>query len=208
MDGAYDMTLKHLLAGAAVAAFMIAGTAAKAQTINLGNETDAGGFVGDLFQGQFIDHVTVASDGENTFDPFNAGYDTSDGIDFSGQIDAGNWIQATDSHWNVIGGGQTWVLPANLGPCGSENEPICEPVGHWILPGATWAPGALGVHLIYDSDGVTLSDRIDVFQTNVGAEVRFASDPIGIPEPATWTIMLTGFFGLGAMLRRRQAAVA
>lgn len=28
-----------------------------------------------------------------------------------------------------------------------------------------------------------------------------------VPEPAAWTLMLSGFFGLGAMLRRRRAAV-
>jgi len=29
-----------------------------------------------------------------------------------------------------------------------------------------------------------------------------------VPEPATWAMMLTGFFGLGSMLRRRRAALA
>ena len=27
----------------------------------------------------------------------------------------------------------------------------------------------------------------------------------GVPEPASWAIMLVGFCGLGAMLRRRQS---
>jgi hypothetical protein len=29
-----------------------------------------------------------------------------------------------------------------------------------------------------------------------------------VPEPATWAMMLTGFFGLGAVLRRRRSALA
>lgn len=29
-----------------------------------------------------------------------------------------------------------------------------------------------------------------------------------VPEPATWALMLSGFFGLGAVLRRRRAVVA
>ncbi len=31
---------------------------------------------------------------------------------------------------------------------------------------------------------------------------------IGVPEPATWTMMILGFGGMGAMLRRRRMAVA
>jgi hypothetical protein len=30
----------------------------------------------------------------------------------------------------------------------------------------------------------------------------------GVPEPATWAMMLTGSFGLGALMRRRRAAAA
>jgi len=30
----------------------------------------------------------------------------------------------------------------------------------------------------------------------------------GVPEPATWAVMLTGFAGMGAMLRRRRAIAA
>jgi hypothetical protein len=29
-----------------------------------------------------------------------------------------------------------------------------------------------------------------------------------VPEPATWAMMLTGFFGLGAVLRRQRSALA
>ncbi|WP_372783085.1 PEPxxWA-CTERM sorting domain-containing protein [Phenylobacterium sp.] len=39
-------------------------------------------------------------------------------------------------------------------------------------------------------------------------EVSEAEVPAGVPEPATWAMMIAGFFGLGAALRRRQAMVA
>jgi hypothetical protein len=32
--------------------------------------------------------------------------------------------------------------------------------------------------------------------------------PPGVPEPATWAIMITGFFGIGSALRRRRAQTA
>jgi hypothetical protein len=31
---------------------------------------------------------------------------------------------------------------------------------------------------------------------------------LGVPEPAAWALMLSGFFGMGSMLRRRRAALA
>jgi hypothetical protein len=38
--------------------------------------------------------------------------------------------------------------------------------------------------------------------------VTAASPPGGVPEPAAWALMLTGFGAGGAMLRRRRAAIA
>ncbi|MDB5436896.1 MAG: hypothetical protein JWR47_3153, partial [Phenylobacterium sp.] len=35
-----------------------------------------------------------------------------------------------------------------------------------------------------------------------------ASVAAGVPEPTTWTMMIAGFFGLGAALRRRRATAA
>jgi hypothetical protein len=203
------MTFKHLLAAGAVAAFMIAGSAANAQTFVLGNEDSVTGFVGDLFQGRFSDSLTVASDGESSFDPFNAGYDTTDGIDFTPNAGNPNWVQDANSHWNQIAA-QTWVLPADLTPfgCGIENATTCEPIGRWTVHGSAWNPGAIGNFLIYDTDGVTLSDRIRTYNDGIGAHLVFSSDPSFTPEPATWAMMLMGFFGVGAMVRSRKTVAA
>ncbi|MFL5295294.1 MAG: PEPxxWA-CTERM sorting domain-containing protein [Phenylobacterium sp.] len=39
-------------------------------------------------------------------------------------------------------------------------------------------------------------------------EIRVGSAGTGVPEPATWAMMLTGFGGMGALLRRRRQTVA
>jgi hypothetical protein len=43
---------------------------------------------------------------------------------------------------------------------------------------------------------------------NDSTGVRFTlNGPGGVPEPATWALMIVGFGGAGAMLRRRRAAL-
>jgi hypothetical protein len=43
---------------------------------------------------------------------------------------------------------------------------------------------------------------------NVAARDAFIPHTPGVPEPATWALMIMGFGGAGAMLRRRRPAVA
>jgi len=200
------MTLRHLLAGAAAAAILLGPVAASADTV-IGTEDASAGFVGDLFGGLFGPNSAyiVASDGESGFDPFGAGHDTSDGLNFSAVPFV--WNQAADSFWEQIGV-QTWDLPAALGACGNENEPICEPSGHFISP-TPWVPAALGRWTILDATGAP-SDLIRTWNdANGNANLRFFSDPtFSVPEPATWAMMLLGFFGLGATIRARKPLVA
>jgi hypothetical protein len=78
-------------------------------------------------------------------------------------------------------------------------------------PGRTWQ------HLTYDltplikASGVyTLSfGEVDnQYFYNLGIDNVSLVSSGGVPEPATWTMMLAGFFGLGATLRARKTAVA
>ena len=199
------MTLKHLLASAAMVACLVGAAAANAKSTVIGTEDNVTGFVGNILESAFPGTKYIAaSDGETSFDPFGAGYDTSDGLNLSAV--GFTWNQAADSHWNDLGN-QTWVLPAALGACGNENEPICEPVGHFISPSA-WNPAAIGSWIILDSTG-EVSDIILTYNTVNGAELKFFSDPsLSVPEPSTWALMLVGFVGLGATLRGRRKEVS
>lgn len=192
-----------LLVGVAAAGLMYSVTVASASTI-IGTEDASGGFVGNFLESMFPGtSYLVASDGETSFDPFGAGYDTSDGVNFSGV--AFEWNQASDSFWNNIGF-QTWVLPADLTTfgCGTENEPKCEPVGHFISPSA-WNSGAIGVWDILSADGA-LSDRIITYNDDNGvAHLKFYSDPISeVPVPAALPLLASGLSGLGVAGWRRN----
>lgn len=55
--------------------------------------------------------VTVASDGEASFDPFGYGADTSDGIQFQGAADGGRWVpEPSTGLLVVVGGALVYVL--------------------------------------------------------------------------------------------------
>jgi len=199
-------TLKfsHALLAGAAALWLIGGSAASASTI-IGTEDPVSGFTGNIFEsvfpgGQYI----VASDGESSFDPFGAGYDTSDGLNFSavGFV----WTQAADSAWTSLGN-QTWVLPANLTSfgCGVENATTCEPRGHFLSP-TGWNALAIGTWDILEADG-SLSDIIITDNTANGAELFFYSDPsFPAPEPVTLSLFGAGLVGAAAMRRRKRTA--
>jgi hypothetical protein len=164
-------------------------SAQSAEGSTIGTEDQTNGIVTDLFSGtSFAGHgYMVASDGEAAFDPYGVG-DISDGLDFSAVT--ATWSQASDSSWSSAGT-QKWFLPATTS-CGSENEPLCEPIGHFVSPDA-WSPLALGTYTILESDG-TVSDIITLYNDSNGANVTFQSDPI--PEPGTMSLLGLGVVSL------------
>jgi hypothetical protein len=118
--------------------------------------------------------VNAASDGESSFDPFGAGLDTSDGIQFifggAGVVTVTNLSPA----WLATATPNTFVLPATT-KCGSENEPSCEPVGDFVFS----APFTTkGFYTITDNDG-GISDYVVFGNTGPGGkgEITFYSDP-------------------------------
>ena len=156
---------------------------------------------------------TAASDGEVYFDPYNAGYDTSDGIKLNsswlannsnGAFSPGFWTNK-DVNGNLLNGGFTWVLPAST-PCGQENEPACEPKAYFYATGMLWDKSVIGQYVMKEdqcppgwsciSDIITLDNN----GPNGWAEISFDS----IPEPNSLALMVVpGVIGLAGFVRRR-----
>jgi hypothetical protein len=142
--------------------------------------------------------ITVASDGEAPFDPFGAGYDTSDGVQLDGNWTAvGGWTKV----WQNIGN-NTWVLPACVdGSC--ENGEVREPRATWVATGSfstdffQWS--------ILEAGGKQVSDLVTIGNNAQGAYISFASN---VPEPAAWATMILGLGALGFIARRRPRALA
>jgi hypothetical protein len=62
----------------------------------------------------------------------------------------------------------------------------------------------LGMHTTNASSGHFLA----TFDNVVLEGANLVQPTPGVPEPATWAMMLTGFFGAGAFIRRRKAVAA
>ena len=76
--------------------------------------------------------------------------------------------------------------------------------GDWQLFQASWNSGAS------TTANIALVNQNLAFNGNDFAldDIGLSTAPAGVPEPASWALMLAGFTGLGAMLRRRRAALA
>lgn len=66
-----------------------------------------------------------------------------------------------------------------------------------------------GAHFLSNSGGWWFgADVVDKNGNTFNVAAKDAFAPGGVPEPATWGLMIAGFGGAGAMLRRRRAILA
>lgn len=91
------------------------------------------------------------------------------------------------NHLSFVIGGPTPLSLASLEP-------------HNVNCSSCFAPGMYSVFFAVDISNTTARNT---FTGNIGAEFV---EPI--PEPATWAMMLIGFFGLALVSRRRRPAIA
>ena len=157
--------------------------------------------------------VTLLSGGG--FDVFGANNGTS-------RIFGGGPLSSLTTYTATSGVAQTltfdWTYTSADG-AGSQYDP-----GGWILNGTQTQLSPNNLNLDSVSGQVTLNLSAGdtygfyIFSTDSQAgrgDIRVtparglgASTLSAVPEPATWAMILSGFFGLGVVLRRRRAAMA
>jgi hypothetical protein len=97
---------------------------------------------------------------------------------------------------------QSPVLVESLGGTGIFADDV-----DTLFPGHN----AVAVNSSYFTDGIVLNwgpDGFNVGLDNIAFDVRAIGGGPGVPEPATWAMMILGLGAAGSVIRRRQAALA
>ncbi|MBU1377684.1 MAG: PEPxxWA-CTERM sorting domain-containing protein [Alphaproteobacteria bacterium] len=161
--------------------------------INVSLTNISGGDLAAIFQ-RLADFDADPNSDETVIDPFgNTAENTTFGFDdastlnawsfplcslCSGQYDAGAGLRA---NLGTLAAGQTTYFTYYYGMGAGSDE----------LAAQMQTAGAKDILVVTGVDG-TVS----------------AAMGLAVPEPATWAMMILGFFGLGSMIRRRNAALA
>lgn len=214
--------VKTLALGALAAALLAAAPAHAATTVLLSqnfsgglgaNERLAGNFsVGGGRMGHIAGYYTNLE-----YSYYDVKLDLTGMIDALFSFDFAGAAELGFDGWNLLGA-------AEDSPFDPSAPLIAQPNVHNRFVEALVAPGVTGV-----ASGRATYDLTAFAGEVVNLRLRFASDHSitgsgvtfdnilatgtqkavsAAPEPATWAIMLMGFLGAGAMLRRRAAAVS
>ncbi len=165
-------------------------------------------------------NITVTSDTEYTTGPtYYNGHTGLQWIDLTGEFDNGSAVGIEQTVATIAGA--TYDLSFWVGSFVDAATSINvfvngSSIGIWTNPTGGSTPG-LGTNWAQFSQAITAtgtSTTLGFYYAggrSVGGldDVSFTSRPTsGVPEPATWALMLAGFGLVGSALRRRQGAGA
>lgn len=125
-----------------------------------------------------------------------------------------------------VGSGFGWDSDARVEAILAFTSPTAGPAStdgtaNYLRLGGIFTPGAVVGSLVWDNPIQSFSTAAGDFTVQFGnlSGVTFGSTAIApvtisvskvaaaVPEPATWAMMLTGFFGVGAVVRRQRKQV-
>ena len=184
--------MKHIIGGAFALATLFAGSANATAIVVKAQDNSSTGGIG-ASTGLILSSGQGFSVSVNTLDLWNAGalprWSNADGL-------TGNLLATgTDESGQIAGTliGQNFGLfgPYAYGALVGSINGVYQLIGT-NFNGLAWGNGELLLHY-WDSNS---GDNSDFITANV----------IGVPEPATWALMITGFGLVGATLRRRRLA--
>jgi hypothetical protein len=196
------------LAAAALAAAMLAASAAQATPVLDQSSAPGGWQFGEFFHWE--QQVTAGMSGElagitlyGMGTTLDVGVNPGDAWEGSGPFaftghetltSGGTFIDTSAAHI-TLNAGDHFVIDLQNGANGNLLG-----TGVPYAGGDTWLSICCGFAFDYtvSTSGQTLAFQTYMSQAGVGSA----------PEPAAWAILLTGFAGLGGALRRRRAAVA
>jgi choice-of-anchor C domain-containing protein len=214
---------KHtLLAAASAAALAVAGSAGAATITNggfVGPNAPDGGFVPVGAGSSVIPGWTVSS---GNVDWIQGYWQSADGdgfsIDLNGTTpggisqtiatEVGKAYELTfDMSGNPDNGSDVRLILANTGgPASVFTYNLVVPPNS--RTNMNWTPESLKFTAIDTSTTITFASGNGGGNCCFGAALDNVGIANAVPEPASWALMLTGFFGMGAMLRRGRGQAA
>jgi hypothetical protein len=167
-----------------------------------GTLTDTGGVLGSEVLFNFIDPMPPALDGEiNAYLNIQAsGAPYGGTISFRRKSDMANLLTVTFSGATLAGSGGSGALFGSH-PGGGTVTYTSSFLDFTGMTAGDFSIGLSGIVPGFSSPA-WLADSVGTFASDA------ANGGNGIPEPATWAMMIIGFGGMGVLLRRRRDAMA